>query len=57
LTALQNGSVDLINEVNPAVAALLATDQKFQLFNISGTAFWYFATRCDTPPFGKFSFH
>jgi peptide/nickel transport system substrate-binding protein len=51
MSALQSGTVHLINRVDPRVAAQLEKNHQIQLFNVSGTEHHTFVMHCDTPPF------
>jgi peptide/nickel transport system substrate-binding protein len=51
LSALQSGSIHLMNQVDPRVAAQLERHPQIQLFNISGGGHYAFPMRTDTPPF------
>ncbi|WP_299906821.1 ABC transporter substrate-binding protein [uncultured Paracoccus sp.] len=49
--ALQSGQVQIINQVDPKVAGLLARAPGLQIKNVSGRGHYVFVMHCDTAPF------
>jgi peptide/nickel transport system substrate-binding protein len=51
LSALQSGSIHMMNRVPPVAMAQLEKHPEIQTFNISSGGHHVFAMRCDAPPF------
>jgi peptide/nickel transport system substrate-binding protein len=53
LSALQSGSIHVMNRVEPKTAEALASQPNFQLFNVAGGGHYTFPMRCDIAPFNN----
>lgn len=53
LAALQSGSVDMINRIEPKVADLLKQDPAFVLRSAAGRGHYVLAAHCNTAPFSN----
>jgi peptide/nickel transport system substrate-binding protein len=51
MSALQSGSIHLMNRADPRTASQLQANSRLQLFNVSGAGHYCFPMRCDAPPF------
>ncbi len=54
-TALLNGEVDVIDQVDPKTVALLSRAPQVQILEVTGTLHYTFPMRLDTPPFDDYN--
>jgi peptide/nickel transport system substrate-binding protein len=51
MSALQSGSIHLMNRADPKIVTQLERNPQIQIFNVAGASHYTFPMRCDTAPF------